>query len=352
MIIIGIFFMILLFLGMVGTAYYFVKKSDPERLDTTNSTKMQSAQDFMPWVDIKDQMISMGDHVYHAILEVSSVNYELRNDREKDIIEMSFQNLLNSLTHPVTFFVSTREMDYTKLLESMKEDYEKTYHEFPEMREYLQQNLLDMKNLSQNMGETRHKRKYIIVPYDAKVLTELDDEEKYDAAAETLYERVVGVQGGLNRISGLDSKILDTVDIIDLLIQTYHRDGSRYAEDIFNGSLTSMLIDGEDTAKPTHFTEEEKFDIFLNEMQAQLESGFLHNGNMTTEMKKKAHDMWGRIHSIRQSDDLEGLKVNHQRERERAFEEKIQNGEVTFFGTNSGHQDTESTKEGDGGERL
>lgn len=352
MIFIGIFFLFMIFVAMIGAAIYFVKRNDPERLDTTNSGKMQSAQDFLPWLDIKDQMILMGNHVYHAIIEVSSVNYELRNDREKDIIEMSFQNMLNGLTHPVTFFVSTREMDYTKLIESMHEDYERTFQEFPAMQEYLQQNLIDMQNLSHSMGETRHKKKYIVIPYDAKVLTEMSDDEKYEAATETLYERVKSVQSGLHRISGITSRILDTVDIMDLLIQTYHRDGGRYASEIFSGELTSMIIDSHDVIRPKDLTEEERFDIFLHEMQAQIERQFLSGSTASREMQAKANDLWVRIHNERQSDELDGMKVNHQREREKEFQEKIKNGEVTVLGTNSGYQDIEREQESDGGERL
>ena len=109
----------LLFVGMIGVALYFLKKNDPDRLDSTNSGGLENAQDFLPFVDIKDQMIHMGNNVYHTVVEVSSVNYALRNDREKDIIELSFQGFLNGLTYPITLFISTREMDYTKLVQSM-----------------------------------------------------------------------------------------------------------------------------------------------------------------------------------------------------------------------------------------
>lgn len=342
------FLLFLVFVAMVGAAIFYIKKNDPERLDSTNSGQMQAAQDFLPFVDIKDQMILMGNHNYHTIIDVSSVNYALRNEREKSIIELTFQNVLNGLTHPITLFISTREMDYTKLVSSMKVDYERTYQEFPEMRDYLQQNLIDMKDLSVNIGETRHKKKYIIVPYDANVLTELNDEEKYDAAREVLLERSVAIQNGLERISGLKTRILDSIEIMDLLVQTYHRDGASFAEDLYNGQLTSIIVDSQDVARPDEFTPEQQFDVLLTQMQAQLEAQFLHNENVPSDMKKKAHDMWGRIHAIRQSDELDGLKINHQKERERAFEEQIKSGEVTIFGTTSGYQNIEET-ETDGG---
>lgn len=335
----------LVFVGMIGAAIYVVKKNDPAQLDSTESGKIETAQEFLPFVDIKDQMILMGNNNYHAIIEVSSVNYALRNDREKELIEMSFQSLLNSLTHPITLYISTREMDYTQLVESMKDDYEKSYHEFPEMQAYLQQNLLDMQNLSINLGETRHKKKYIIIPYDANVLSELDNDEKYEAAKEVLYERIVNIQDGLERISGLNTKILDTIEIMDLLIQSYHRDGSRFAEDLYNGKLTSLIIDSDTVARPDDYTEEEQFDILLNEMQAKLENEFIHDDNITTEMKQKAQSMWERIHNIRQSDELDGLKYNHQREREKEFERKRKNGEVKTFGTNKEFENTEKDEE-------
>lgn len=347
-----IFVLAIVFVGLSGFAFYYIKKNDPNRLDSTNSGGMQSAQDFLPFVDIKDQMIHMGNNVYHAIVEVSSVNYALRNDREKDIIELSFQGFLNGLSFPITLFISTREMDYTKLVQSMKSDYERTYAEFPAMREYLQQNLIDMQNLSHSLGETRHKKKYIIVPYDSNVLTELDEEEKYEAAKEVLFERVQSVQSGMERITGINTKVLDSIEIMDLFVQTYHRDGSRFAEDLQNGNLTSLIVDSTDVVRPDQYTEEELFDMMLNEMQATLEAKFLHNNNVGIEMKQKASDMWKRIHNIRQSDELDGFKINHQAEREKEFLRKIENGEVKLFGTNSGHQNTASAEEATGGEFL
>lgn len=330
----GFFVLFLVFVVMVGVAIYVIKKNDPERLDSSQSSKISTAQEFLPFVDIRDQMIHMGNNNYHSIIEVSSVNYALRNDREKDIIEMTFQSMLNSLSHPITLFISTREMDYTQLVESMKVDYEKSYHDFPEMQKYLQQNLKDMQNLSTNLGETRHKKKYVIIPYDANVLSELDKEEKYDAAREVLYERTVSIQNGLERITGLNTKILDTVEIMDLLVQSYHRDGSRFAEDLANGNLTSLIVDSKGIARPDEFTEEELFDAMLMEMQATLENKFLHDDNVSTEMKQKSQEMWQRIHNIRQSDELDGLKYNHEKEKEKAFKEKMKNGEVTTFGPN------------------
>lgn len=352
----GVFLLVfvgaIVFVGMVGAGIYFVKKNDPERLDSTNSNQMESAQDFLPFVDIKDQMIHMGNNVYHAVIEVSSINYELRNDREKDIVELSFQGFLNSLTFPITLYISTRAMDYSKLVQSMKTDYERTYNDFPMMREYLQQNLIDMQNLSHTLGETRHKKKYIIVQYDSNILTELDDDEKYEATQEVLFERAKAVQSGMERISGINTKILDTIEIMDLFIQTYHRDGSQFAEDLQKGKLTSIIVDSIDIARPDDFTEEELFDIMLNEMQATLESQFIHNQTTTSDMKKKASKMWERIHDVRQSDELDGLKINHQRESEREFLQKIESGEVELFGTNKGLKDAESKEERNRGEFL
>lgn len=347
-----IFVVALLFVGMVGVAFVILRKNDPERLDSTSSGKMETAQDFLPFVDIRDQMIHMGNNTYHAVVEVSSVNYALRNDREKDIIELTFQNFLNSLTFPVTLYISTRAMDYTKLVESMKVDYEKTYTDFPKMREYLQQNLIDMQNLSQSLGETRHKKKYIIIPYDANILSELDSDEKYEATKEVLLERVKGVQNGMERIAGLNTKLLDTFEIIDLFIQTYHRDGSTFAEELQNGVLTSTIVGGDQVVKPSNFSGEELYDVMLNEMQSTLETRFIHNSSIDTETKLKAEKLWKRIHEVRQSDDLDGLKYNHEKERAKEFQRKIKNGEVTLYGTDSGYNDITETEEGSGREIL
>ena len=66
----------------------------------------------------------MGGHDYRLVIECSSTNYNLKTDTEREMIELSFQKLLNSLTFPITIFIQTKVLDNTKILSQMEEETE------------------------------------------------------------------------------------------------------------------------------------------------------------------------------------------------------------------------------------
>lgn len=321
--------MFIVVIGMLFTAFYFLKKNDPNLTDTSN---MSTAQDFLPFVDIRDDMIHLDNNEYRAVIEVSSVNYDLRNESEQDLIEISFRRLLDSLGHdfPITLYISTRDMDYTQLIESMLHDYTDTLEVFPGIENYLQQNLADMKALAVTQEDTQHKRKYIIIPFNANTLGNLSGDGSYAEVLNSITQRVAQVQDGISSIIGASSTRLDTIDLIDLVVETYNRDGVKFGAGIEEtenkrADLLSVIISGNNNvARPQQFTEEETYDMFLTRMQAQLEDEFLNNERISPKMRQDAQEMWERIHITRQDDDFHGLKVKNHEKRFDEIREKEQ----------------------------
>ncbi len=85
--------------------------------------------------DIQDNMICLGGHKYRAVIEASSTNYNLKTDREKEIIELSFQRFINSLTFPITFFIQTKVLDNSKMLNQLENELAETVDKYPQMKE-------------------------------------------------------------------------------------------------------------------------------------------------------------------------------------------------------------------------
>lgn len=303
MIIIGILLMVLMFGGMIGGLLYVLKKTDPSKVDTSVRTDITTAQEFLPFQRIKDSMLHMGNHTYRAIIEVSSINYDLKTEKEQRVIEMSYTQFLNSLMFPITIFISTREIDNTQFIKDLREDYENTLKDYPEMIEYANENLGDMTTLNAQLGTTRHKKKYIIVSYDeANELSMQTDDEKYEHSAKELATRARIIQEGLMNLN-IQTKVMTTPDILELMISTYHRNGFNYSDEIWNKNYLSMIVEGEKNYFGNDLATQDQLDLFVKEFENRVKTIFLDDEGVPYEMRLKAEEVLSM---------LKGEKIHHQ----------------------------------------
>lgn len=323
MVIIGVLLLLVLFGGMVGAVMYVMKKTDPKNVDSSLRDDISTAQEYLPFVDIRDSMIMMGNHDYRAVLEVSSINYDLKSAKEKDIIEMSYTRFLNSLTFDITIFIATREIDNTSFLELMNEDYSRSVQEYPELREYAEQNLRDMAELNDYLGVTRQKKKYVIISYnEANALSMQNDQEKYDHSMKEVATRARIIQEGLSAV-GLSSQLLKTPDILDLVVRTYHRSGKSHANEIWSKEYTNMIVEGEAVSTENNLTDGEHLDLILKEMEERLHTSILSNQDATQSTKEHAQYAYELVRNLRRDETLDGLKENIQEDYYRQFENNI-----------------------------
>lgn len=84
--------LMLLFVGGIGgILFLLIRKLDPLQNDKSESRNLSIAQDFLPFEDIRNGMIILPDHKYRAVVECSSLNYDLKTEGEREQIELSFQ---------------------------------------------------------------------------------------------------------------------------------------------------------------------------------------------------------------------------------------------------------------------
>lgn len=273
-----IFLMVLFMLSIFGVmgyvAYYQIQKTDPRKVDTSLKDDITTAQELLPFEDIKDGMIILGGHKYRGIIECTSTNYTLKTDAEKEIIELAFQRFLNSLTFPITMFVQTQTIDNTEMMETLRNDLEETVKEYPNLIEYANQYYEDLGSISDRIQNNKRKRKYIIVPYEGSAgLEKLSDAEKYKDSASELYNRCLMITSGLNAV-GVKGKILSTAEIAELIYSSYHKDNHGFVKGITSGEYQSLLVEGKEN-KLQKLSGDGFIDLILYETEMRLKNSVL-----------------------------------------------------------------------------
>lgn len=263
----------LIFLGILGVAVFAVikqlNKTDPKNIDTSISFDIETAQDFLPFKDIKDGVIDLGGYDYRVIIECSSTNYNLKTNKEKEIIEISFQRFLNSLTFPIYFFIQTKILDNTKMLEEMRKELDNAIKNHPQMETYANIYFKEMSNLSDYIGNNKQKKKYIIVPFnEAFVLEKLSNREKYEYSVKEIKQRASILIEGLSAV-GVKATLLDTKGLVELIYSTYHKNSFAHYENIVNGEFLSLVVNGEKNPEQ-NLTDDMKMDWILYEAQARI----------------------------------------------------------------------------------
>ena len=274
--------------GIIGIVVYMqIKKTDPSNVDTSLRTNNDTTQETLPFEDIKDSMIHLGEFRYRAVIAVSSLNYNLKTEKEQDVIELSYQRFLNSLTHPIQMVVYTKIMDNTKMLESLREDILESIELFPELQEYGEYYYNEMAHIYDNIGNNKEKKKYIIVPFDEAIeLTNSTEQEKYEYAMNELQNRCMIICEGLRSL-GLSADFLKSNELIDLLYTVYHKDGANQSENIASGDFLSYLVDGDD--KLLDLPHEARLDWILYETQKRLEMELSTDKSVDNELKARAN---------------------------------------------------------------
>lgn len=296
MIVISVLF-IVVFGGLIGLAVWKIKQTDPANADTSIKSNVDTAQEFLPFEDIRDGCIHLGNHQYRAVIKCSSIPYSLKTDKEQDIVEMSYQRFLNSLMHPISIFVETREIDNTKMLASLQEDINKMKENFPGLSNYADMYYDSMTHLHEQIGNNKSKNKYIIIPYDDAIqLTNLNEDEKYQEVLKELQNRCQIVKEGLSSI-GIESQILNTGELIELMYAVYHKDSANQIDNILSGDFLSLVVGGEN--KLAEISDEGKLDFIIFEAQNKLNVELANANGVSPELKARTIKIINMLDKIR-----------------------------------------------------
>jgi len=302
---------LILFLAVLGgmgyAVYYQLAKTDPSKNDTSTIDTITTAQEFIPFEDIRDGMICLGGHKYRAVIECSSTNYNLKTDKEKEMIEVSFQRFVNSLTFPVTFYIQTKVMDNTKTLQALQEELQDSVTQYPQLENYANSYFNEMTNLHSYIGNNKQKKKYIIIPYEEGNLPNLSDKEKYEYSSKELYTRASIISEGLSSI-GVKAKILNTQELAELLFSTYHKDNYTHVDNVVNGEFLTLLTEGENNYQKD-MSEDARLDWILYEAQMRIQNELM--SEHAPDFLKKNYE-----ESLRELDKLRDRTSGYYKQRE------------------------------------
>jgi hypothetical protein len=160
---------------------------------------------------VRDGILILPGNQYRAVLEVSSLNFELRSEEEQDAIIDTYESFLNSVGSSLQILIRTREIDMDKYLEELSErldgEAEPIYRS--QLRNYDE---FIRSLITTNKILTRHF--YVIVSYAAHGKTD------FELVQEQLNLKLDIISKGMMRI-GMHTKELSSLELLDLFYSFY-----------------------------------------------------------------------------------------------------------------------------------
>lgn len=201
-----------------------------------------STQNSLLLSEIRDGMVIMNDGSFRVVVACKSINFDLMSEREREGVEFSYQNFLNSLNFPVQILVRSQRVDIGPYIEKLI-DIRRSQDNMllgVLMDDYI--NFIDVLSQEANIME---KSFYVVIPYfpagDTANLVEQGkgffgklfarpqntithiDAAAYQKAKDELKNRTDTVMAGLFQI-GVQSVQLDTKSLGELYYNYYNPD--------------------------------------------------------------------------------------------------------------------------------
>lgn len=193
-----------------------------------------SSQSTLLISELRDSLVIMKDGSFRAVIACKSINFDLMSDTEREGVEYSFQNFLNSLNFTTQILVRSQRVDIGPYLERLADIRRNTDNMLLGvlMDDYI--NFIDILSQEANIMD---KSFFIIVPYytsaDAEKLVQQTknffssfkknripevtkiDRTTYDKALTEVKNRVDSIISGLFQI-GIQSVRLNTKELSEL----------------------------------------------------------------------------------------------------------------------------------------
>lgn len=191
---------------------------------------------------MRDGMVVMNDGSFRAVVACKSINFDLMSDREREGVEFSYQNFLNSLNFPVQILIRSQRVDIGPYIDKLINERRSQDNMLLGvlMDDYI--NFIDVLAQEANIME---KSFYIVVPYFPKgdaanfveqgkgffgklfarpqnTITHIDA-ATYQKAKDEIKNRVDVVISGLFQM-GVQSVQLDTKSLGELYYNYYNPD--------------------------------------------------------------------------------------------------------------------------------
>jgi len=201
-----------------------------------------STQNALIISEIRDNMVIVNDGSMRGVIACQSINFDLMSDREREAVEYSYQQFLNSLYFPIQILIRSQKVDlgpYLDRLDQIRRDQDNMLLGVL-MDDYIGF-ISDLAQETNIMAKTF----FIVTPYypagdmssavnnSKNFITSLFspqkqqhiriDEATFSKAKEEIKNRVNTITGGLGQL-GIRSVQLSTKELGELYYNTYNPD--------------------------------------------------------------------------------------------------------------------------------
>lgn len=232
-------------LQQMSPAANLVNESQPSNgkaADGKPTPKANSTQNTLLISELRDSMVILNDGTFRAVIACKSINFDLMSARERDGIELSYQDFLNALYFPVQILIRSQRVDigpYLDKLETLRRDEDNMLLGVL-MDDYI--NFIDELSEEANIMD---KSFFVVIPYypsgnisdimdqskgffsslfgKKKDLVTKIDGETYAKAKDEIKNRVDAVLSGLTRV-GVQAVRLNTKQLGELYYNVYNPD--------------------------------------------------------------------------------------------------------------------------------
>ena len=241
-------------LGSAAMAANQMPASSHESPTSTQATLMIS--------ELRDNVVIMKDGSFRAVVACKSINFDLMSDMEREGVEYSYQNFLNSLKFTVQILIRSQRVDIGPYLERLNEIRRNNDNMLLGvlMDDYI--NFIDVLSQEANIMD---KSFFVVVPYysspdaekaiqETKNLFKMFSKSKgqtvtridratYDKALSELTNRVDAVMSGLFQI-GVHSVRLNTKELAELYYNFNNPDTAVREPLVDFSRLATMYVKG------------------------------------------------------------------------------------------------------------
>lgn len=235
-----------------------------------------TTQNSLLFSEIRDNMVVMNDGSFRAIIACKSINFDLMSSKEREGVEYSYQNFLNSLYFPAQILIRSQRVDigpYLERLGNIRRDQENM------LLNVLMDDYIDFIDALSQEANIMDKSFFVIVPYwphgDMASLKRAGggffgkvfggppsraivvDHAQYEKAKDEIKNHVDAVMSGLFQM-GVKCVQLNTKELGEMYYNFYNPD-TAVREPLGNfESITSMYVrKGQGEAPRPHLIREE-----------------------------------------------------------------------------------------------
>lgn len=249
---------------------------DPKNQPQSAAKKNQnSSQNSLLIAEIREGMVVMNDGSFRAVVACKSINFDLMSTREREAIELSYQDFLNSLYFPIQILIRSQRVDigpYIELLSKIRRSQDNM------LLNVLMDDYMDFIDTLSQDANIMDKSFFVSIPYFSEgnlanavekgkgffakffpkqggdTVTKID-QETYVKAKDEINNRVNVIKSGMMQI-GVQSAQLTTKELGELFYNVYNPDTAvREPLGDFSDTASIYVRKGEGEAPKQHLQE-------------------------------------------------------------------------------------------------